>query len=443
MEDIKLPPHSLEAEQSVLGAMLIDSEAVSVVTGLLKSIHFYREGHRQIYETMLALYASSAPIDLVTMNDALTKRGVLEQVGGVPYLTLLASLVPSSATAGNYAQIVLNKAVLRDLISAAGQISASCYQQEEVEGVLEEAERLIFRLSQGRAKRDFEAMPDIVAEVYEHIAQMVKNKGSVAGLATGFRELDQLTSGLHPSDLIIVASRPSVGKTAFALNIAQNVAIRQRIPVGFFSLEMSKEQLALRMLCSEAGVDGQKVRTGFLDAHDWSKISDASDLLSDAPIFVDDTPAISVMEMRSKARRLKMEQNVGLIIIDYLQLMRYGGRTDSRQQEVAEITRGIKALARELDVPLIALAQLSRRAEEREGKRPSLSDLRESGEIEQAADLVAFLYREDYYDQETKNRNVIEVIVGKHRNGPVGVVKLAFLRHIQRFADLAKDEAVV
>lgn len=441
MEDIKLPPHSLEAEQSVLGAMLIDPDAVSVVAALLRPQHFYREGHRQIYEAMLALYSGSAPIDLITLSDELTKRGNLEQIGGVPYLTLLASLVPSSATAGNYAQIVLNKAVLRDLISATGQISASCYQQEEVDNVLEEAERLIFRLSQSRVKRDFEALPDIVAEVYAQIAEMVKNKGTVAGLSTGFRELDQLTSGLHPSDLIIVAARPSVGKTAFALNIAQHVAIRQRIPVAFFSLEMGKEQLAMRMLCSEAAVDGQKLRTGFLDAQDWSKISDASDVLSEAPIFIDDTPAITVMEMRSKARRLKLEHNIGLIIVDYLQLMRYGGRTDSRQQEVAEITRGIKALARELQVPLIALAQLSRRAEEREGKRPGLADLRESGEIEQAADLVAFLYREDYYDQESQNRNVIEVIVGKHRNGPVGTVKLAFLRHIQRYGDLAREDS--
>jgi replicative DNA helicase len=440
MEDIKLPPHSLEAEQSVLGAILIDQEAASVVVGLLKPNHFYRESHRQIYEAMLTLYASSSPIDLITLSDALTQKGVLEQVGGVPYLTLLANLVPSAATAANYAQIVLNKAILRDLISAASQISASCYQQESVEGVLEEAERLIFRLSQSRSRRDFEAMSGIVADVYRQIAQMVKNKGSVAGLPTGFRQLDQLTSGLQPSDLIIVAARPSVGKTAFALNIAQNVAIRQRIPVGFFSLEMGKEQLAMRMLCSEAGVDGQKLRTGFLDAEDWAKISDASNLLSEAPIYVDDTPAISVMEMRSKARRLKLERNVGLIIVDYLQLMRYGGRTDSRQQEVAEITRGIKALARELQVPLIALAQLSRRAEEREGKRPSLADLRESGEIEQAADLVAFLYREDYYDQDTPNRNIIEVILGKHRNGPVGTVKLAFLRHVQRYADLAREE---
>lgn len=440
MEDIKLPPHSLEAEQSVLGAMLIDQEAASLVAGLLKSQHFYRESHRQIYEAMIALYVGNQPIDLITVSDVLTQKGQLEQVGGVPYLTLLASLVPSSSTAGNYAQIVLNKAILRDLIGAASQISASCYQQEEVEGVLEEAERLIFRLSQSRAKRDFEAMPEIVAEVYRQIAQMVKNKGTVAGLPTGYRQLDQLTSGLQPSDLIIVAARPSVGKTAFALNLAQNVAIRQRVPVGFFSLEMGKEQLAMRMLCSEAGVDGQKLRTGFLDASDWAKISDASDALSESPIYVDDTPAISVMEMRSKARRLKLEKDVGLIIVDYLQLMRYGARTDSRQQEVAEITRGLKALARELHVPLIALAQLSRRAEEREGKRPGLSDLRESGEIEQAADLVAFLYREDYYDQESQNRNVIEVIVGKHRNGPVGTVKMAFLRHMQRYADLNNEE---
>ncbi len=440
MDEIKLPPHSLEAEQSVLGAILIDQEAASVVVGLLKPNHFYRESHRQIYEAILSLYAGSAPIDLVTLSDALTQKGVLEQVGGVPYLTLLANLVPSSATAANYAQIVLNKSILRDLISATSQISASCYQQGEVEAVLEEAERLIFRLSQSRSRRDFEAMPEIVAEVYRQIAQMVKNKGSVSGLPTGYRQLDQLTSGLQPSDLIIVAARPSVGKTAFALNIAQNVAIRQRVPVGFFSLEMSKDQLAMRMLCSEAGVDGQKLRTGFLDAEDWAKISDASNLLSEAPIFVDDTPAISVMEMRSKARRLKLERDVGLIVVDYLQLMRYGARTDSRQQEVAEITRGLKALARELQVPLVALAQLSRRAEEREGRRPSLSDLRESGEIEQAADLVTFLYREDYYDQETPNRNIIEVILGKHRNGPVGTVKLAFLRHLQRYADLASEE---
>ncbi|MGI6345462.1 MAG: replicative DNA helicase [Bacillota bacterium] len=440
MDELKIPPHSLEAEQSVLGAMLIDAEAVPVVTGVLQPNHFYRESHRQIYETMLRLYTTNEPIDLITLSDALEQRGCLEDVGGVPYLTLLANVVPSSASAGHYAQIVFNRSVLRDLISASNQISASCYQQEDVESVLEEAETLIFRLSQRRVRRDFEAMPEIMAEVYQQIAELVKNKGSVTGISTGFRALDQLTSGLHPSDLIIVAARPSVGKTAFTLNIAQNVAIRQRIPVAFFSVEMSKEQLAMRMLSSEAGVDGQKIRTGFLDAEDWAKIGEASDLLSEAPIYVDDTPALSVMEMRSKARRLKLERDIGLIVIDYLQLMRAGGRVENRQQEVAEITRGIKALARELHVPVIAAAQLSRRAEEREGKRPTLSDLRESGEIEQAADLVAMLYRADYYDPDTPDRNVLEVIIAKHRNGPVGSVKLAFLKHLQRYGDLARED---
>lgn len=439
MEDLKLPPHNLEAEQSVLGAMLIDSEATPIVTGILQVNHFYRENHRHIYEAMLRLYAKGEPIDLITLSDALAQRGLLEQVGNVQYLTLLANLVPSSAVVGHYAQIVQSKAILRDLISASQQISASCYQQEEVATVLEEAERLIFRLSQSRVHRDFQGMPEIIAEVYERIAQMVQNKGSVSGIATGFRDLDELTSGLQPSDLIIVAARPSVGKTAFSLNIAQHVAIRQRQPVAFFSLEMAADQLAMRMLCTEARVDGQKVRSGWLDANDWAKISEASDTLAEAPIFIDDTPAITAMEMRSKARRLKLEHDIGLIIVDYLQLMRGGGRVESRQQEVAEITRSLKALARELQVPLIALAQLSRKAEEREGKRPGLSDLRESGEIEQAADLVAFLYREDYYDQETANRNIVEVIIGKHRNGPVGTVKLTNLRHIGLFSDQAPE----
>lgn len=439
MEDLKLPPHSLEAEQSVLGAMLLDSEAAPTVTGILQPNHFYRENHRQIYEAMLRLYAKSEPIDLITLSDALSQRGILEQIGGVQYLTLLANLVPSSAVVGYYAQIVQSKAILRDLINASQQISASCYQQEEVATVLEEAERLIFRLSQSRVQRDFQGMSEIIAQVYEHIAQMVQNKGSVSGLPTGFRDLDELTSGLQPSDLIIIAARPSVGKTAFALNIAQHIAIRQQKPVAFFSLEMAKDQLAMRMLCTEARVDGQKVRSGWLDAKDWAKISEASDILAEAPIFIDDTPAITAMEMRSKARRLKLKHDIGLIIVDYLQLMRGGGRVESRQQEVAEITRSLKALARELQVPLIALSQLSRKAEEREGKRPGLADLRESGEIEQAADLVAFLYREDYYDQESANRNIIEVIIGKHRNGPIGTVKLTNLRHIGLFSDPAPE----
>lgn len=442
MDELKLPPHSLEAEQSVLGAMLLDSEAVAVVAGLIKSGHFYKEGHRQIFEAMLSLYTKNEPIDLVTLTDVLTQRGQLEKVGGIPYLTLLANLVPSPATAAHYARIVVNKAILRDLISSAAQISASCYQQEDVEEVLEEAERLIFALSQSRVQRDFVSMPSIVTEVYEQIAQLVKNKGTVSGTSTGFRDLDEMTNGLHPSDLIILAARPSMGKTAFSLNIVQNVAIRQRVPVAFFSLEMSKEQLAMRMLCSEAKIDGQKVRTGFLDAGDWGKISDASDLLSDAPIFIDDTPAISVLEMRSKARRLKLEHDIGLIVVDYLQLMRLGSRVESRMQEVSEITRALKALARELQVPLIALSQLSRRSEERENKRPGLADLRESGEIEQAADLVAFLYREDYYNHAAEERNVVEVIIGKHRNGPVGMVKLAFLKHFGLFSNLSQREEV-
>ncbi|NLY54476.1 MAG: replicative DNA helicase [Firmicutes bacterium] len=441
MEEIKLPPHNLEAEQSVLGALLIDSEAAPVVTAILQPQHFYRESHRQIYEVMLHLYSKNEPIDLITVSDALAQRDLLEQIGGLPYLTLLANLVPSSAVAGQYAQIIRNKAILRELIAASQQISAACYQQEDVATVLEGAEQLIFRLSQSRVQRDFQSMSEIIAEVYEQIAQMVQNKGSVSGLPTGFKELDELTSGLQPSDLIIIAARPSVGKTAFSLNITQNVAIRQGKPVAFFSLEMSKDQLAMRMLCCEARVDGQKVRSGFLDANDWAKISEASDILSEAPIFIDDTPAISVMEMRSKARRLKLEHDISLIVVDYLQLMRSRGRAESRQQEVAEITRSLKALARELQVPVIALSQLSRRAEDREGKRPTLADLRESGEIEQAADLVAFLYREDYYDQDTANRNIVEVIIGKHRNGPVGTVKLTNLRHIGLFSNLAPEHA--
>lgn len=442
MEDIKLPPQSIEAEQSVLGAMLIDGEAVSTVAAMLQPTHFYQDAHRRIFETMVALYTSNRPIDLITLTDALTQKGILQQVGDIAYLTLLANVVPSAATVGHYARIVLNKAILRELITASNQISASCYQHEDVEEILESAERLIFRLSQNRTQREFVSMSEIVAEAYEHISQMVKNRGTVSGISTGFRDLDELTSGLQPSDLVILAARPSVGKTAFSLNIAHHVTIRQRIPVAYFSVEMAKEQLAMRMLCTEAKIDGQKLRSGFLDAQDWAKISEASDVLSEAPLFIDDTPAISIMEMRSKARKLKLEQNIGLIIIDYLQLMKLGVKIESRQQEVAEITRSIKALARELQIPIIALAQLSRRAEEREGKRPGLSDLRESGEIEQTADLVAFLYREDYYDHESPNRNVIEVIVGKHRNGPVGTVKLAFLKHMGKFADLAREEAM-
>jgi replicative DNA helicase len=431
-------PQNVEAEQAVLGAMLVDENVSMEMSGRLRAEMFTREAHRVIFRTMQMLAAKSQAIDLITLSEALNQAGDLEKVGGPTYLATLGTVVPSTANVEEYAAIVQEKALLRDLIAASQQtIEEGFKQSDDVERILDRAESRIFELAEKREVRGFVSLGSVLQETYTNLSHLVENRGSVTGIPTGFTGLDEMTSGFQPSDLIVLAARPSVGKTAFVLNIAQNIAIRGHVGVGLFSLEMARSQLALRILSSETGIESQLLRTGYFRDKDWLLLGETIAQLAEAPIYIDDTPGISIMEMRSKARRLKAEHDIGLIMVDYLQLMQGSGRTESRQQEVAEITRALKALARELNVPVIAISQLSRAAEQRNDKRPNLSDLRESGEIEQAADLVMLLYREDYYDKETEKKNQIEVIVAKHRNGPVGDVSLVFLKNIGKFANMS------
>lgn len=436
----RIPPHNLEAEQSVLGSMLIDAEAVSVAAGSLKAEDFYSEAHKEIFEAMLNLYDRGEPVDLVTVVEELRQRGTLEGVGGAAYISDLSVAVPSTANLKYYIQIVEEKSILRQLIAASNEIIRDSYEaQEELDIILDRAEKRIFEISQRQTTNYFEPIKNILLETYAKIEELSKKKGGIIGLPTGFHEFDQKTSGLHPSDLILVAARPSMGKTSFVLNIAQYVALRQKVPVAIFSLEMSKEQLVQRMLSSEANVELQKIRTGNLNEDDWLKLVRAAGPLSQAPIYIDDTGGLSVMEIRSKARRLKMEKGLGLLVIDYLQLMSGRGRAENRQQEISEISRSLKALARELKVPVIALSQLSRAPEARTQHRPMLSDLRESGAIEQDADLVVFIYRDEYYNPDTDKKNIAEIIIAKQRNGPTGTIELVWLGQYTKFANYEKS----
>ncbi|HOB20776.1 MAG TPA: replicative DNA helicase, partial [Candidatus Atribacteria bacterium] len=420
-----IPPHNIEAEQSVLGSMLLDKEAVAAATEVLQSDDFYVEAHKEIYEAILDIYDSGTPVDLVTVVEALRQRGSLEAVGGGAYISDLSMAVPSTANVRYYIKIVEEKSILRRLISASNEIICDSYEAaEDLDLIIDSAEKKIFDISQRKNTRTFEHVKTILLETYNKIEELTKNKGRIVGLETGFTDFDMRTSGLQPSDLILVAARPSMGKSSFAINIAQYAAVHNKVPVAIFSLEMSKDQLVQRMLSSETNVELQKIRTGNLNEDDWMRLVQAAEPLSQAPIFIDDTPGISAMEIRSKARRLKMEHGLGLIVIDYLQLMSGRGKAESRQQEVSEISRSLKALARELDVPVIALSQLSRAPEARQDHRPMLSDLRESGAIEQDADLVVFLYRDEYYNPETEKKNIAEAIIAKQRNGPTGVVEL-------------------
>ena len=437
----RVPPQNLEAEQAVLGAMLIEKEAIARVTELLKGGDFYREAHRLIFEAMLDLYNRNEAVDMITVIELLKREDNLEKVGGIAYVTSLANSVPTAANVHYHAKIVEEKALLRQLIQTSTQIAALGYEgSEEVSQIVDQAEKMILEVSNRRIGGDFTPIKSIVLDAFGKIEQLYESRGGITGLATGFKDLDRLTSGLQKSDLILVAARPSMGKTAFTLNIASNVAIREKKAVAFFSLEMSKEQLVQRMLCAEASIDSQKLRIGELEDDDWTKLINAADRLSGAPIFIDDTAGISVLEMRSKARRLKVEHDLSLIIIDYLQLMQGSGGKggENRQQEISEISRSLKGLARELGVPVVALSQLSRSVESRQVKKPMLSDLRESGSLEQDADIVAFLYREDYYNPDTENKNITEIIVAKHRNGPVDSVQLFFHKQFTRFADLTR-----
>ena len=437
----RMPPASVEAEQAVLGAMLLKPEAVTTAAEELSADDFYRETHRLIYEAMMELKDRTEPVDLVTLTEQLKKADKLAKIGGIPALSLIANSVPTAANVHYHARIVHEKAQLRSLISAATEIAGAAYESaDEVEDIMDNAEKRILAVSSGKRSKDFVPLQEILLDTLEQIDARYNNKGSITGLPTGFTELDHLTAGLQKSDLILVAARPSMGKTAFTLNIAAHVVLRAKEPVAFFSLEMSKEQLVQRLLCSEGRIDSQRLRVGELEEKEWGDLIDTANRLSAAPLYIDDTPSITVMELRSKARRLKAEHGLSLIVIDYLQLMqgRASKNGDNRQQEISEISRSLKALARELNVPVIALSQLSRSVESRQVKRPMLSDLRESGSLEQDADIVMFLYREDYYDPETENKNITEVIIAKHRNGPVDTVDLTFLKQFTKFGNLSR-----
>lgn len=433
----RVPPHNLEAEQAVLGAILLESDALVAAAEHIGPEDFYRAAHQRIFEAMVQLSEEAEPVDLVTLSTRLKDQGLLEEVGGIGYLTELANSVPTAANVAYYAQIIEEKSLLRRLIRTATQIASSGYTAgEDVRELISDAERRILEIS-GRRGEGFVSIRDVLMDVFERVEFLYNHKGGITGIPSGFPDLDKLTSGFQKSDLIIVAARPSVGKTAFALNIAQNVGVRAKETVAIFSLEMSAAQLVQRMICAEANVDAGRMRTGHLEGDDWEKLTMAIGSLSEAAIYIDDSPAVTTADIRAKCRRLKQERGLGLIVIDYLQLIHGRGRsTDNRQQEVSEISRMLKQIARELEVPVIALSQLSRSVEQRQDKRPMMSDLRESGSIEQDADIVAFLYRDDYYNQESEKKNIIEIIIAKQRNGPVGTVELVFLKNFNKFVSL-------
>ena len=434
----KIPPQSVEAEMAVLGSMLLDREAVSEAIEFLKDDScFYREAHKKIYAAILKLYDENKGIDLITLAEELKKSNSLDEIGGPAYLTSLASSVPTSANIIHYAKIVREKALLRNLINTATQIVSECYDTtQDVDSLVDKAEQLVFDVSSKKVESRFTSLREIIKGSIETIDNLYQRKENITGLATGFREVDTRTAGLQPSDLIVIAGRPSMGKSALASCIVEHIGVVEKEPVAFFSLEMSKEQLVQRMLCSHARVDAHKVRTGFLSQADWPRLVSAAGKLSEAPIFIDDSPGITVLELRAKARRLKAQHDIQLIVLDYLQLMQGPSGADNRQQEISEISRSLKALARELNVPLIAISQLSRAVEQRSDHRPQLSDLRESGAIEQDADLVMLLLREEYYNPTEENKGVAEVIIAKQRTGPVGSLNLAFLGEYMRFENL-------
>jgi replicative DNA helicase len=438
----KVPPQNLEAEQSVIGGILLDNQALNSVLEILDADAFYSEAHRKIFAAIVELYDKNEPSDLITLSNILKSKNQLDQTGGVSYLSSLADNVPSAANISHYSKIVKEKAILRRLIGTATEILNKSYNSAaDIDTVLDEAEHAIFEISENKIRPAFSPFKDIIKESVKTIEKLYERKELVTGVPTGYEKIDDITSGLQKSDLIIIAGRPSMGKTAFALNIAQYAALEANTAVAIFSLEMSKEQLALRMLSAEARVDSQRIRRGFLGESDWPRLISAAGRLSEAQIFIDDSSAISALELKAKARRLKSEVDLGLIILDYLQLMRSGSyRETSREQEISEISRSLKALAKELSVPVIALSQLNRKLEDRTNKRPQMADLRDSGAIEQDADLIAFIYRDEVYDKSEENpeKGMAEIIIGKQRNGPTGMVKLAFQDKFARFENLAR-----
>jgi replicative DNA helicase len=436
----RIPPQNIEAEQAVLGAIFLEPASLTLASEILIPDDFYRASHQKIFNAMLNLNDKGEPVDLVTVTAELADVKLLEEIGGVSYLSDIANSVPTAANIEYYAKIIEEKSILRRLIRTATTIAQDGYSREdEVEALLSEAEKTILEVAQRKNAGAFKNIRDVLVETYDNIEELTNRKGDVTGIPTGFTELDRMTAGFQRNDLIIVAARPSVGKTAFALNIAQNVATKTDENVAIFSLEMGAEQLVMRMLCAEGNINAQALRTGALTAEDWSKLTMAMGSLSNSGIYIDDTPGIRISDIRSKCRRLKQENGLGMILIDYLQLIQGSGRSgENRQQEVSEISRSLKELARELKVPVIALSQLSRGVEQRQDKRPMMSDIRESGSIEQDADIVAFLYRDDYYDKESENKDIIEIIIAKQRNGPVGTVSLAFVKEYNKFVNLER-----
>ncbi len=437
-----LPPQSLEAEESLLSAVLIDNGTLLEVVEMLAPEDFYRSAHQKIFSAATDLFSRSEPVDLVTLTNRLKEAGHLDDVGGAAYLARLVDTAPLAINAQHYAKIIHDKSSLRRLIEKANLIAQRCFEQQgEVEDLIDYAEHAVFEIAEKKIRKAFFPLGQLIEHNINTLEERQGNRALVTGVPTGFSQLDHLTSGLQPSDLIILAARPSMGKTAFALNLARNAAVEAGVPVAVFSLEMSKEQLSMRMLCAEARVDSFRLRGGFLNGEDWENLTQAASVLSEAPIYIDDSPDISALDVRAKARRLKMEKDLGLVIIDYLQLMKSRQHSERRDLEISEISRSLKSLAKELNLPVIALSQLNRKLEERNEKRPKLSDLRESGALEQDADLVAFIYRDEVYHTEENNPNKgkAEIIVAKHRNGPTGDVNLAFIHAYTRFENLAKE----
>jgi replicative DNA helicase len=439
-----IPPQNLEAEQAVLGTILLQDKSLLKVLELLEPEDFYRDAHKHIYRAMVQLFENREPHDLITVTGLLRDQNRLEQVGGAAYLASLTDIIPFTGTLVHHASIIRQKSILRRLIQTASDVAARCYQeQDDIDSLVDEAEQTFFEIASSKKGRGFESMSTIVPRAFQRIETLFERKEHVTGIATGFGDLDNMTAGLQPSDLIVLAGRPSMGKTALAMNMVQHAAIIDKTPVAVFSLEMSMEQLALRMLCSLGRIDSQRIRTGHLRQRDWPNLTRATGMLSEAPIFIDDTPAMTVLEMRAKARRLKSEFDLGLVVVDYLQLMKGRSNIENRAQEISEISRSLKAMAKELEVPVIALSQLNRSLESRPDKRPKLADLRESGAIEQDADVIVFIYRDEVYKPapDNPNRGIAEIIIGKQRNGPIGTVKLTFLAEYTTFETYSSMEA--
>lgn len=436
----RVQPHSIEAEQSVIGAMLMDKEAIVVASEMLHGDEFYARQHGVLFDAMVELYNEGKPVDLITLQNRLREKDVPPEISSLEFVKDLLNVVPTSANVKHYATIVSEKALLRKLIRTNEEIANACYSgKDKVETILEDTEKRIFELVQSRNSGDYVPIRQVVINALEKIEASAKTKGNVTGLSTGFLDLDYKTAGMQPSDFILVAARPSMGKTAFVLNIAEHMAFKEDKCVAIFSLEMSKEQLVNRLFSLESRVDAQQLRTGDLKDSDWEKLIESANVIGKSKLIIDDTPSISISEMRSKCRKFKLEHGLDIVIIDYLQLMSGSGRSDSRQQEISDISRSLKAMARELNVPVIALSQLSRAVEQRPDHRPMLSDLRESGAIEQDADVVMFIYRDDYYNKDSENKNIAEIIIAKQRNGPIGTVNLVWLPMYTKFANMEKN----